>query len=222
MRKEDSTGEFCVENWGLLAYNEAATRQQIYVDERLSGRRANTLIFVEHPPVYTLGSKAGASGHLLWDQSKCAAEGIEVVQTNRGGDVTYHGPGQQIAYFIWDWSEQRDLHLWLRTLENIILNTLKQLDLYGQCREGLTGVWIGERKIAAIGVATRRWITSHGFSLNVNPCLEHFSGIVPCGITPERGTVTSIQKEKCQDMSMPPIRDSILQAVTQVLGSPSN
>jgi len=184
-----------IEDWGRTRYREAWDRQKDYVQQRLDGRRGDTLVFTEHEPVYTMGLRAGAVAHLLWDPAQLAAEGIEVETTNRGGDITYHGPGQVVAYPIVDLSPRRDLHAYLRFLEEVLISSAARFNLSATRREGLTGIWIGPRKIAAIGVAVRRWVTSHGFALNVAPELAHFAGIVPCGIPSAEGTVTSLAVE---------------------------
>jgi lipoyl(octanoyl) transferase len=152
-------------------------------------------VFTEHEPVYTLGLRAGAAAHLLWDDAERARRGIGLEQTGRGGDITYHGPGQIVGYPIVSLAQSRDLHAYLRFLEQVVIDALAELGLAGSRREGLTGIWIGPRKIAAIGVAARRWVTYHGFALNLDPDLTPFSGIVPCGIPSAQGTVTSVAAE---------------------------
>ncbi|MDR0902880.1 MAG: lipoyl(octanoyl) transferase LipB, partial [Opitutaceae bacterium] len=137
----------------------------------------------------------GAKDNLLWDDARLRAQGIGVVRTNRGGDITYHGPGQVVGYPIVSLAPRKDLHAYLRLLEQVLINTLGSLGLAAARRPGLTGVWLGPRKIAAIGVSVRRWVACHGFALNVNVNLGHFGGIVPCGIAASDGTVTSMQSE---------------------------
>jgi lipoyl(octanoyl) transferase len=117
------------------------------------------------------------------------------VKTNRGGDITYHGPGQIVGYPILSLATRKDLHAYLRFLEQVLINSIGAMGLAAARREGKTGIWLGQRKIAAIGVAVRRWVTYHGFALNVNANLSHFGGIVPCGITATEGTVTSMHAE---------------------------
>jgi lipoyl(octanoyl) transferase len=118
-----------------------------------------------------------------------------VVKSNRGGDITYHGPGQIVGYPIVSLATRRDLHAYLRFLEQVLIDALGSLGLAVTRREGMTGIWLGQRKIAAIGVAVRRWVAYHGFALNVAPDLAHFGGIVPCGIDSNDGTVTSMRAE---------------------------
>jgi lipoyl(octanoyl) transferase len=194
-------------DWGRTRYDEAWARQKAWVQERLDGSRGDTLVFTEHEPVYTVGLRTGALAHLLWNPNRLAAEGIEVVTTNRGGDITYHGPGQVVGYPIMDLAGRRDLHAYLRFLEEVLIIAVARFGLTATRRDGLTGIWIGPRKIAAIGVAVRRWITYHGFALNVAPNLEHFAGIVPCGIPSAEGTVTSLAAELARPPELAEVKE---------------
>ena len=180
-------------DWGRTRYTPAWRRQEDFVARRLAGEIGDTLIFTEHEPVYTIGVRLGAAQNLLWDAAELARRGIDLVETNRGGDITYHGPGQIVGYPIIDLATRKDLHAYLRFLEQVLINALGNLGLAADRRPGKTGIWLGPRKIAAIGVAVKRWVTYHGFALNVNTDLAPFAGIVPCGITD--GTVTSLQQE---------------------------
>jgi lipoyl(octanoyl) transferase len=184
-----------VQDWGRTAYADATERQQACVQQRIDGSSSDQIIFTEHDPVYTIGLRSGAAAHLLWDQAKLADQGISVAETNRGGDITYHGPGQIVGYPIVDLSPVKDLHAYLRLLEEVMIRAVGTLGLVASRREGLTGIWIGQRKVAAIGVAVRRWVAYHGFALNVDPDLSHFDGIVACGIASADGTVTSLARE---------------------------
>jgi len=184
-----------VEDWGRTAYADALARQEALVAQRIAGEISDTLVFTEHAPVFTLGRRAGADQHLLWGEAERAARGIALAQTTRGGDITYHGPGQIVGYPIVSLDTRRDLHAYLRFLEQVLINTVGAIGLAASRRAGLTGIWIGERKVAAIGVAVKRWVTYHGFALNLAPDLAHFGGIVPCGIAPTQGSVTSIAAE---------------------------
>ena len=180
-------------DWGRTAYREAFERQLKLVEERRSGTCEDTLVLREHEPVYTMGARRGAAEHLVWTEALLKEQGIEVVKTNRGGDITYHGPGQIVGYPVISLRARRDLHGYLRDLEEVLIRTAASFGLEAGRREGKTGIWVEDRKIAAIGVAVKSWITYHGFALNVSPNLEHFTGIVPCGITD--GTVSSLEKE---------------------------
>jgi lipoyl(octanoyl) transferase len=185
--------DLSVLDWGRTGYRKAWSMQDALVQDRLAGAIGDTLVFTEHDPVYTIGARPGADKHLLVDEPAAGRLGIEVVRTNRGGDITYHGPGQIVGYPVVDLSPRRDLHAYLRLLEQVLINTLGMLGLAAARREGKTGIWLEKRKIAAIGVASRRWVTYHGFALNVNVELAPFAGIIPCGITD--GTVTSMAVE---------------------------
>lgn len=182
-------------DWGRTAYQEAWRRQDALVQQRLAEEIPDSLVFTEHEPVFTIGLRGGADNHLVWSDEQRAREGVDVVKTNRGGDITYHGPGQIVGYPIVCLSRRKDLHAYLRFLEQVLIDSLGVLGLTAARREGKTGIWLGDRKIAAIGVAVRRWVTYHGFALNVNANLSHFGGIVPCGITASEGTVTSMNVE---------------------------
>ena len=189
----DSVAPIHIYDWGCTTYNDALLRQHDLVDQRLAGTINDTLVFTEHSPVYTIGRRKNAVQNLLWDQSKLDSEMIEVVNTNRGGDITYHGPGQIVGYAIVSLHNKRDLHAYLRNLETIVIRTLTAFGLKTSRRSEKTGIWLDTRKICAIGVAVRKWVTYHGFALNVAPELNHFAGIIPCGIMD--GSVTSMEKE---------------------------
>jgi lipoyl(octanoyl) transferase len=180
-------------DWGRTGYTPAWKQQEELVARRIAGEIGDTLVFTEHNPVYTLGVRRGSERHMIWDAAELQRRGIEVVQTNRGGDITYHGPGQIVGYPIIALTPRKDLHAYLRFVEQVLINTVGTFGLAAARREGKTGIWLGPRKIAAIGVAVKRWTTYHGFALNVNTDLAPFSGIVPCGITD--GTVTSMKTE---------------------------
>ena len=182
-------------DWGRTNYDDARRRQEELVGQRIAGTIGDTLIFTEHDPVFTVGLRQGADAHLVWDSARLQQEGVEVAKTNRGGDITYHGPGQIVGYPIVSLAARQDLHAYLRFLEQVLIASLGSLGLAAGRREGKTGIWLGSRKIAALGVAVRRWVAYHGFALNVNVNLAHFDGIVPCGIRATDGTVTSLQAE---------------------------
>lgn len=192
---ELSSSPTLIVDWGRTRYGDACARQEELVTRRIAGEIPDTLVFTEHEPVFTVGLRTGATAHLLWDSAQLAAQGVEVANTNRGGDITYHGPGQLVGYPIISLQAQRDLHAYLRFLEDVLISALGCLGLAASRRQGKTGIWLGPRKIAAIGVAVRRWVAYHGFALNVSPNLDHFGGIVPCGIPAADGTVTSIERE---------------------------
>ena len=182
-------------DWGRTRYDAARGMQDALVAQRIAGEIGDTLVFTEHEPVFTLGLRRESEQNLVWDEAQLAQQGVEVVKTNRGGDITYHGPGQIVGYPIVSLAARQDLHAYLRFLEQVLINSVGSLGLAAARREGKTGIWLGPRKIAAIGVAVRRWVAYHGFALNVSPDLAHFTGIVPCGISAADGTVTSLQAE---------------------------
>jgi len=180
-------------DWGRTGYADAWRRQDELVAQRNAAEIGDTLVFTEHNPVYTLGLRLGSEQHMIWNEAELKQRGIEVFKTNRGGDITYHGPGQIVGYPIVNLGPRKDLHAYLRFLEQVLINSVGTLGLAADRRAGKTGIWLGPRKIAAIGVAVKKWTTYHGFALNVDADLTPFSGIVPCGITD--GTVTSMALE---------------------------
>ncbi len=181
--------------WGRTAYADALARQTELQAARLADAAPDTLVLTEHDPVFTLGLRAGADQNLVWDTATLARENIALHPTNRGGDITYHGPGQLVAYPIVGLDARRDLHAYLRFLEDVLIAVVARHGLVAARRDGLTGIWIADRKLAAIGVSVRRWVTLHGIALNVAPDLRHFGGIIPCGISAAEGSVTSLAAE---------------------------
>ena len=176
----------------------------------------DVLLLVEHPPVYTLGRGArGSWQNLIWDQDKRNHEGITVVEVDRGGDITYHGPGQIVGYPIFDLNRYgRDLHRYLRNLEEALIRALREFDISAERMPPNTGVWVGNEKVAAIGVKASKWITQHGFSLNIAPNLEHFQGIVPCGIQ-DKG-VTSVQRILNRPIVLDEVKPAVVRGLSQV------
>ncbi|HKK46522.1 MAG TPA: lipoyl(octanoyl) transferase LipB [Balneolaceae bacterium] len=179
-----------------------AAIQQRLVDEKLKRRKEQTLykpgeesndvlLFVEHPHVYTLG-KSGDKAHLLKGLGELAEIDAEFIEIDRGGDITYHGPGQIVGYPIFDLGRHfTDIHKYLRDLEEVIIRTCGDYGIEAGRIEGLTGVWVGEQKICAMGIRCSRWVTMHGFAFNINADLSYFDNIIPCGITDKE--VTSLQ-----------------------------
>jgi lipoyl(octanoyl) transferase len=177
-----------------MGYAEALAMQRALVADRQAGAIDDVLLFVEHPPVLTLGVRGdGGRGHILASAEQLSAGGIEIFETGRGGDITYHGPGQLVGYPIIDLRPDRqDVHRYVRDLEEVLIRTAGSFGIDAGRVSGLTGVWVGREKLAAIGVRIARWVTSHGFALNVGTNLDHFNLIVPCGIS-DRG-VTSLER----------------------------
>lgn len=171
-----------VADLGLVPYHRAWQLQRRLVERRKAGEIPDVLLLLEHPPVFTLGRGARPE-HVLWDEAELARRGIERVSVDRGGDVTYHGPGQLVGYPILDLKRRGgDLRRYLRDLEEVLLRALLSFGIEGRREPGYTGVWVGTAKIASIGVKISRFVSSHGFALNVAPALTPFQGIIPCGI----------------------------------------
>jgi lipoyl(octanoyl) transferase len=196
-----SLRELRVERLGTVGYAEALRIQEEWVRRRRAGDVPDTLFLLQHPHVITLGS-GSHDEHILLSAPEREARGIELWESGRGGDVTYHGPGQLVGYPILDLKPDRcDLHGYLRDLEEVLIGVLAEYELPADRKEGLTGVWVADRKLAAIGVrVSSGWITSHGFALNVNPDLSFFDAIVPCGIR-EHG-VGSIAQELGREVTV--------------------
>jgi lipoyl(octanoyl) transferase len=177
-----------------MPYAESLALQRSLVEERQRGRVDDVLLLVEHPHVITLGVRGdGGRSHILASPDLLVARGVEVHETGRGGDITYHGPGQIVGYPILDLKPDRcDVHRYVRDLEEILIRTATHYGIAAERVPGLTGVWVGDEKLAAIGVRVARWVTSHGFAFNVTTDLDYFNLIVPCGIA-DRG-VTSLAR----------------------------
>jgi lipoyl(octanoyl) transferase len=181
-------------------HQEIVAQKLLFRDGKAEKPPLNYLIFCEHTHVYTLG-KSGSTDHLLKDEHELKAEGIDFYKINRGGDVTYHGPGQIVGYPLFDLDQFfTDIHKYLRFLEETIIELLSHYEIQSEKLDKYTGVWIDTqdqekvRKICAMGVRCSRWVTMHGFALNVNTDLSYFNGIIPCGISDKK--VTSMQQEK--------------------------
>ena len=220
-----------VQRLGLIDYQTAWNKQERLfthiVDQKLHNRTcpadeqqptSNYLLFCEHPPVYTMGT-SGHAEHLLMDEARLATElGASFFKIRRGGDITYHGPGQLVGYPILDLDNFfTDIHRYMRLLEESIIRTLADYGLQAGRIEGLTGVWLGgneqavgpARKICAMGVKASRWVTMHGFALNVNTDLRYFDHIVPCGIADK--AVTSLQAELGYEVALDEVADHVQQ-----------
>jgi lipoyl(octanoyl) transferase len=212
---------------GVMAYTEAWNYQEILLKQNVDIKTryyspqqkqkkdstTNYLLFVEHPPVYTLG-KTGHEENVLLNENELLERGILFVKTNRGGDITFHGPEQIVGYPILDLEKfGTDIGKYLRNLEEIIIRTLADYGISGERSNGETGVWLEpgnvgrERKIAAFGVRCSRWITMHGFAFNVNTDLQYFEGIVPCGIKNKQ--VTSLSRELGRDIELSEVKEKI-------------
>ena len=192
-----------VVNLGLIPYGEALDIQYKLLEKRKNGEIENTLLLLEHPPVLTLGTR-GEYNNIYLPTEELKRQGVEIFEVNRGGDVTYHGPGQIVGYPIFDLKDfGKDTRAFIQKIEQSIINLLQKeygIDAYGET-DKYTGVWVNDKKITAIGIAIRKWITMHGFAFNVNTNLEHFKWINPCGLS--KG-VTSVEEliGKKEDMSL--------------------
>src|SRR4030095_15761019 len=183
----------CEARWlGVVQYDDGLRIQERAVEGLRLGQSPEQLLLLEHPHVFTLGRGADSS-NILADRQQLESSDVEVHETGRGGDVTYHGPGQLVGYPIINLKPDRcDVHRYVRDIEEVLIRTIAEFGVTGARITGLTGVWVGTEKIGAIGVRIARWITSHGFALNVNTDLSYFKMIVPCGIS-DKG-VTSLSR----------------------------
>jgi lipoate-protein ligase B len=202
---------------GRTKYADAWSFQQTLLELRQAGLVDDVLILTEHDHVYTHG-KSSDNNHLLASIDELKTSGIDVHHIDRGGDVTYHGPGQIVGYPILDLHRHgEDIHLYLRNLEKVIIKTLGKFAIVAGREEGMTGVWVDGEKIAAIGVKVSRWVSMHGFALNVNTDLSKFSRIIPCGIF-HKG-VTSMQKIDGRETDMHQVEQRLIESFTDVFAS---
>lgn len=203
---------------GVVRYQDALALQRRLVEERRAGQVPDLLLLLQHPPVITLGVKGdGGRSNIVADVAQLAQLGIEVSETGRGGDVTYHGPGQMVGYPIVDLRPDRcDVHRYVRDLEEVMIRLCADYGVAARRLDGLTGAWIDDDKVGAIGVRISRWITSHGFAFNVNTNLEHFNLIVPCGIS-NRGA-TSLQRAVGRDVSSAEVETAAVRHFCDVFG----
>ena len=190
---------------GLSPFKEVWDLQKELVKKRQYGQIKDTLILAEHEPVYTLGKNANEN-HILQNSPR----DVKTYQIERGGDVTFHGPGQLVGYPIMDLHNyNKSISCYMRSLEQLIIDTLAEFRVTAERKDGLTGVWVGDEKIAALGVRVTRWITMHGFALNVSPDLTYYSGIIPCGIF-EYG-VTSMAKQLTDQVAVDSVKQVLIE-----------
>ncbi len=204
----------CIRMQGLVDYATMLERQQAARGAVASGDMPSTLFFLEHPSTITLGRNA-LSDHVLCDSDGLAAAGVRLLATDRGGDVTYHGPGQLVAYPVLDlnqWTPSVDWYL--RSLEETVIRVLDHYGLKGERIPEYTGVWVNGAKVAAVGIAIKQWISWHGFALNVNPIMEHWKLIVPCGI--QNRPVTSLANLLPETPPMEEVIDQCIEAFQAV------
>ncbi len=197
---ETKTEKIIIQDLGHRSYKEVWDLQKQMQQQRIRFEIEDTLILVEHDPVYTLGKNSNEN-HLLQSRDKS----VDVFNIERGGDITFHGPGQLVGYPILDLSNYKKSISWyMRILEQIIIDTVSEFGIEAKRIEGLTGVWVGDEKIAALGVRIRRWVTMHGFSINVNTDLTFYDGIIPCGIF-DHG-ITSMEQLLCRPQDMEKVK----------------
>jgi len=201
---------------GAVPYRDAWRLQRELLEARRRDEIPDTLVLLTHPPVVTLG-RGSSSGHLLGSAERFAARGVDLVETDRGGDVTFHGPGQVVGYPIVDLTGRgRDLHRYLRDLEETLIRALATFGIDAGREAGLTGVWADGAKVAAIGIRVSRWIAHHGFALNVDTDLSFFDLIVPCGIADR--SVTSMSELLGRPVGREDVESAVEDAFAEVLG----
>lgn len=199
---------------GFIDYKEAWDLQQEIHSKRVSGEIEDYLLLLEHPNTYTLG-KTAHKENLIGSEDYLNQNKISVYDIDRGGDITYHGPGQIVGYPIIDLNNWvKDTHKYLRALEEVIIKTCFEYGLKCERNPKHTGVWIGDKKIAAIGIKVSRWITMHGFAFNVNTDLNLFNGIIPCGIQDK--SVTSLKQELNRDIIIKEVKEKLLKNFTEL------
>jgi len=201
---------------GIVPYQKALELQLSLLEKRKKGDIEDTLLLVEHPPTFTTG-RGGKSEHLLKSREELKKKGIHFEVISRGGDITFHGPGQLVGYPILNLKKHNnDVHKYLRNLEEVIILALSDFGIKGERLKGITGVWVKGEKITSIGVGIKKWITYHGFALNVNTDLSYFDMIVPCGIQGVK--ITSLKKLSGneQDIDMSKAEESIINAFSEV------
>ncbi len=208
--------QITVSHLGRTRYADTWDLQHRLFDLRQHALIGDVLLLTEHEHVYTLG-KGGDSNHLLASEEELSRDGTEVFRIDRGGDITYHGPGQIVGYPILDLNQYSpDIHKYLRSLEDSIIGLLSSYGIHGEREEGMTGVWVGGEKIAAIGVKVSRWVTMHGFALNVNTDLQKFERIIPCGIF-HKG-VTSMKRILGRELRLEEVEAKLTESFSAVFG----
>ncbi|MEO8258572.1 MAG: lipoyl(octanoyl) transferase LipB [Acidobacteriota bacterium] len=217
-----ATRRLDVRRLGVVPYAESLALQRALVEDRQHHRVDDLLLLVEHPHVLTLGVRGdGGRGHILASPGQLAERGIDVHETGRGGDITYHGPGQIVGYPILDLRPDRcDVHRYVRDLEDVLIRTAADYGITAHRVPGMTGAWVGSDKLAAIGVRIARWVTSHGFALNVSTNLDCFNLIVPCGIA-DRG-VTSLERLLGRPVARQEVEDRLIGHFCEVFGRRSD
>jgi lipoic acid synthetase len=201
-------------NLGLISYTECLDLQMEIVNLRHEGVISDIVLLLEHNPVITMG-RSGGEDALLVTHERLSEAGIELYDTDRGGNITYHGPGQLVGYPIFDLRDYgKDAHLFLRNLEQVVIETIGEFGVTGEAVPGLTGVWVNGDKISSIGVAARKWISYHGFALNVDPNLKHWALLHPCGLIGKHVTALKMLTDVCP--SMDDVKSAAVQSFAKV------
>jgi lipoate-protein ligase B len=214
--RNDAIKTCMVYQLGLIEYGEAYELQKRLHHERLKGAITDSLLLLEHPPAITIG-RSGSMDNVLVSRERLSDEGIALFSIDRGGDVTYHGPGQLVGYTIIDLSARgNDIHRYIREIEEVLIRTLKDFSINAIRDENHAGVWVGKEEIAAIGLSVRSWVTMHGFALNVHPNFRHFSFINPCGF-PDR-KATSVAQLLGREVAMGEVLHGLLTYFSEVFG----
>ena len=204
-----------VRRLGLVSYADGLELQRALVDDRKAGRIPNTLLLLQHPHVLTIGVKKDGRQHILAPAEVLTERGVEVFETGRGGDVTYHGPGQLVGYPIFDLDpDRRDVHKYVRDLEEVMIRVCADYGLAADRVKGMSGTWIVDAKIGAIGVRISRWVTSHGVAFNVTTDLDFFNLVVPCGIADK--AVTSLAAQLGHPVPMAEVEDVFIRHFSAV------
>ena len=219
MRRTNSSDRCIAVKLGMIEYQEAYQLQKRLHRKRISGEIPDALLLLEHPPTLTVG-KSGSLENVLVSREELARKGISMFFIGRGGDVTYHGPGQLVAYPIIDLTQRgKDIHGFVRDLEEVIIFTLEDFSISSTRDESHPGVWVGKEEIAAIGLSVRRWVSMHGMALNVNTNLEHFSFINPCGFSDRKAT--SMSKLLGYNLSMEAVTERLISRFSDVFDTPA-
>lgn len=201
---------------GLISYSECLDLQMQIVNLRHQGLIGDIVLLLEHNPVITMG-RSGGKDALLVTPERLLQAGVELYNTDRGGNITYHGPGQLVNYPIFDLKEYgKDVHLFLRNLEQVVIETIGEFGVTGEAVPGLTGVWVNGDKISSIGVAARKWISYHGFALNVDPNLMHWALLHPCGLIGKHVTALRMLTDPCP--SMDEVKSACTRSIVKVFG----
>ena len=213
-----SSTELCQAYYlGLVDYAEALRLQDKLVEARIAGDIHDTILFLQHPPVITMGTSAREE-NIIAPRDSLKNEGIDIVYTDRGGDITVHEPGQLVCYPVIDLrTRERDLHLYVSNLEEVVIRTLSEFSIAAHRDPDYPGVWVGDKKICAVGIRVSKWVTKHGFALNVNNDLRYFSYVHPCGITDKR--VTSMSRLLWHKLNIENVMLRIIDNFSQVFCS---